>query len=72
MITVRSRELLELKIDGTNVERMEIDVDTSSDLPNATANGHICSVCESELVRDVKNFCLEYAVNCSGFYGKKS
>lgn len=37
MITVRSRELLELKIDGTNVERMEIDVDTSSDLPNADA-----------------------------------
>lgn len=37
-----------------------------------TANGHICSVCESELVRDVKNFCSEYAVNCSGFYGKKS
>lgn len=37
MITVRSRELLELKIDGTNVERMEIDVDTSSDLPDADA-----------------------------------
>ena len=35
MITVRSRELLELKIDGTNVERMEIDVDTASDLPAA-------------------------------------
>lgn len=33
MITVRSRELLELKIDGTNVERMEIDVDTASELP---------------------------------------
>lgn len=37
-----------------------------------TANGHICPACEFELVRDVKNFCSEYAVNCSGFYGKKS
>lgn len=37
MLSIRKSEVLEIGTNGESVERMEIDVDTSSDLPNADA-----------------------------------